>query len=152
MPQVIESPPVSIVAAPFPCRRGNVLRIHGWLRVPPSDPRESGWYDGVRRIGRGKLGPTSARVGRVARIRMYRAAPRDEEVTVTFALCGMGEAWLDDVTMTVLQQIAPAATRPAEPTWGDRRPSDSVPWCELKPRIRLRGWGWSGRAWQSLWR
>jgi hypothetical protein len=34
---------------------------------------------------------------------LYRAAPRAGSVTLTFALTGMGEAWLDDVTVNLLE-------------------------------------------------
>jgi hypothetical protein len=126
-PPVIESPPVSIVTAPTPVRRGDVVRIHGWLRVPRPI---HGSRDGVI-VADSLAGACLAlRAGESIDWRefvLYRAAARDEDVTVTFALSGMGEAWLDDITMTVLQQVGPAAALPAEPTWGDRRQRESVP-------------------------
>jgi hypothetical protein len=37
---------------------------------------------------------------------LYRAASRDDHVTVTFALTGLGEAWLDDVTIALHDPIS----------------------------------------------
>jgi hypothetical protein len=51
---------------------------------------------------------------------LYRAAPRDGNVTVTFALSGMGEAWLDEVTVTLLNPTTRHATLGSE---GDRQSS-----------------------------
>jgi len=34
---------------------------------------------------------------------LYRAAPRSGDLTVTFAMTGLGEAWLDDVSISTLQ-------------------------------------------------
>ena len=33
---------------------------------------------------------------------LYRAIPRDTALTLTFALSGIGEAWLDEVTVNTL--------------------------------------------------
>jgi hypothetical protein len=41
---------------------------------------------------------------------LYRAAPRDCELTLTFALTGFGEAMIDDV---MIQPMGPAVAGPA---------------------------------------
>jgi hypothetical protein len=58
---------------------------------------------------------------------MYRAAPRDCEVTLTFALTGFGEALVDDVTIRKVRLASmpsfsdpatPGAIAPGNPTAG----------------------------------
>jgi hypothetical protein len=55
---------------------------------------------------------------------LYRAAPRDGEMTVTFALTGFGEAYLDNVTVSVHEPIA------------DRQPDQPVDQARRLPPVR----------------
>ena len=110
-PQVIESPPVWIGSAATPVQRGQWIQIQGWVRIPrPIQGSREGVliYDSL-------AGQTLA-----ARLRttagwqqfvMYRAAEKDGDITLTFALAGLGEALFDDVTVTPLEirQAPPAA-------------------------------------------
>jgi hypothetical protein len=46
------------------------------------------------------------------RFRLYRVAPQSGTMNVGFRLSGLGEAWIDDVTVKSIQpQHAPAVTR-----------------------------------------
>ena len=58
---------------------------------------------------------------------LYRAAPRDCEITLTFALTGFGEALVDDVTIRTIQRTSPRPLRTAEPaTRGAIAPQNST--------------------------
>ena len=41
---------------------------------------------------------------------LYRAAPRDGQFRVSFALTGLGEAWLDEVSVSILDKPARGMT------------------------------------------
>ncbi len=124
-PRVIETPPVSITSAPIPITTGQIVRIHGFARVPTP---LRGSMDGLL-ISDSLAGEDLAE--RIVQTRdwyeftLYRAAPRSGVVTVTFALSGMGEAWIDDVTVHLLgastsQARLPAAAAPVDSP-GDAR-------------------------------
>jgi hypothetical protein len=105
-PVTMETPPVEIVSPPIAVRRGQLVRVHGWVRVPhPITASVEGLkvYDSCG-------GPALADRIRVTdgwrEFVLYRAASRDDQVTVTFALTGLGEAWLDDVTIALHDPIS----------------------------------------------
>lgn len=102
-PLAIETPPVSIVSAPVPVRAGQILRLHGWVRVP--QPIRAS-LDGLL-VFDSLAGPELASRILVApdweEFTLYRAAARDGSLTITFALTGLGEAWIDDLTAHLLE-------------------------------------------------
>jgi hypothetical protein len=101
-PAMIESPPISIISGPVPVRAGQVLRIHGWARVPyPIQGSLDGLliYDSLTGTA---LAERILETPDWREFTLYRAAPRDGSVTLTMALTGIGEAWLDDVTINLL--------------------------------------------------
>ncbi len=116
-PDLLESPSVWLTTPPVQVPLGAVVRIHGWLRVPAPI---TGSVDGVM-IFDSLAGPGLA-------VRVDAAPPADHEigprssawqeftlyravrpeasldgaagnVVVTFVLTGLGEAWVDDVTI-----------------------------------------------------
>ena len=101
-PPVIESPPLSIVSGPVPVRAGQIVRIHGWARVPE---RIQGSLDGLliydSIAGRALAGRLD-QAPDWQEFTLYRAIPRDTSLTLTFALSGIGEASLDEVTVNAL--------------------------------------------------
>ena len=97
---MVESPPVWITSAPISVQRGQILRIQGWieLRVPVT-----GSLDGLLiydSIGKQSLGLRFRQTGGWQPFVMYRVVDRTDELTLTFALSGFGEAVLDEVTVT----------------------------------------------------
>ena len=62
---------------------------------------------------------------------LYRAAPTDGDVSITFALTGMGEAHIDDVTISLHPSIADRTV--AGPMDEARRLPPST---DLAPRLR----------------
>ncbi len=111
-------PPIAIISAPVPIRTGQILRIHGFVRVPSP---VQGSPDGLM-IYDSLAGTDLAERVQEARdwreFTLYRAAPCDGSVTITFALTGVGEAWLDSVTINLLEPAAPhTPSRPDDTPW-----------------------------------
>lgn len=99
----VEGWPLRIVTAPVSVRRGQMVRINGWARIPRAI---TGSFDGLM-IFDSSAGPALAE--RIQHTRgwqeftLYRAARRDGPLTVTFALTGLGEVWLDDISIAVAE-------------------------------------------------
>jgi hypothetical protein len=116
VPQVIETPPVWIQSAPVPLKRGQIVRIHGWAKVPA---KITGTQDGLLIFDSLGGRPLAARIdatGQWSEFLIYRAADEDGPLVLTFALTGLGQAWLDDVTVSKLlppvQQASPWTSYP----------------------------------------
>jgi hypothetical protein len=101
-PSVVEVPPVWISTPPISVRQGQLLRIHGWVRLPRD---MTGSRDGLLvfdSIGGLPLAERIRTSGNWQQVTLYRVAPLNGQMTVTFAVTGLGEAWLDDVTVSLL--------------------------------------------------
>ncbi len=112
-PVTLESPPISIISAPVPVQTGQILRIHGWARVPsPIQGSMDGLviYDSLAGVD---LAERIHETNDWREFTLYRAAPHDGSVTMTLALTGIGEAWLDDVTVNLLEPAASQAPSPS---------------------------------------
>ncbi len=98
-PAVVETPPLWITSPAVGVQAGEVLQIQGWVRV--AQPL-SGNVDGLLVIDSLTGEALAERVTGAAQWRqftMVRAAPRAGSMAVTFALSGLGEVWIDDVTI-----------------------------------------------------
>jgi hypothetical protein len=99
----VEGWPVRIVSAPVSVRRGQLVRINGWTKIPQTI---TGSHDGLM-IFDSSAGLALAQ--RIQRTRgwqeftLYRAARRDGPLTVTLALTGLGEVWLDDISISLAE-------------------------------------------------
>jgi len=108
-----ERPPSSMTGPAVPVDAGQVVRIHGWVQVP--EPI-TGSVDGLMIVDSLGGEPLAERVQQTAgwqEFTLYRVAPQQGELTVTFALSGFGEAWIDDVTIQPIHPGATAGPRPA---------------------------------------
>ena len=108
-PAVVETPPVWITTPPIPAPSGKLLQIEARVWVPKP---LRGSVDGLL-VFDSLGGPALAeRVGPSAqwrRLVLYRIVPADldgEAFTVTFALTGLGEARVDEVSVRVLDRGA----------------------------------------------
>jgi len=109
-PQTIERPPVWITSSSVPVRQGQMVRIHGWANVPR---RLTGTAEGLLifdSIGGTDLGDRIRLTQGWREFTLYRAAPQTGDLTVTFALTGLGEASIDDLSISLLD---PEPIRPA---------------------------------------
>ncbi|MFM7290520.1 MAG: hypothetical protein ACKO6B_04725 [Planctomycetia bacterium] len=108
-PVVVETPPVWVTTPPVRAPAGRLLEIQARVWVPRPI---KGSVDGLL-VFDSLGGPALAeRVGVTPswrRLVLYRIVPADaaeEPLTVTFALTGMGEARIDDVSIRVLERGA----------------------------------------------
>jgi len=108
-PVVVETPPVWVTTPPVRVPAGRLLEIQARVWVPRPI---KGSVDGLL-VFDSLGGPALAeRVGMTPawrRLVLYRIVPADavdEPLTVTFALTGMGEARIDDVSIRVLDRGA----------------------------------------------
>jgi hypothetical protein len=106
-PGVVENAPLQIVSPPVPVRRGQLLRIRGWIHVPEqitASPDGVLVYDS---LGGPTLGERFPVTDGWREFAFYRAAPTDGGVSLTFALTGLGEAAIDDVSVSLHEPIGP---------------------------------------------
>ncbi len=98
-PDLLENPPLWIVSGPAPVEAGRWMRIHGWVRIP--GPIQ-GSVEGLTIVDSLGGTPLALRFGKTDGWRdftMFRRATKSGEMFVTFILTGLGEVYLDDVTI-----------------------------------------------------
>jgi hypothetical protein len=112
-PAVIESPPVWITSPAVTVQAGQTVRIHGWVQIPLDI---SGSVDGLMVIDSLSGEEMADRIYKTSGWREFnlvRAVPQDGPMTVTFAMTGLGEIHLDDISIAVLEPgFAPAIQAP----------------------------------------
>jgi hypothetical protein len=121
-PTLVETAPLWVTAAAVPVEAGQVLAIHGWVNLPRAP---AGSVDGLLIIDSLGGEPLAERIGQTAgwrEITLYRAAIHSEMLVVTFALTGLGEAWLDDFSIQVVDRSSAAALEQAAQSGGSAPP------------------------------
>jgi hypothetical protein len=101
-PEVIERPPVWITSSPVPVRQGQLVRIHGWINVPRRLTASSDGLLVFDSLGGSDLGDRIRLTQGWREFTLYRAVPQTGDLTVTFALTGLGEASIDDLAVSLL--------------------------------------------------
>ena len=88
----------------------NYFEYHGWVKIPR---KISGSRDGLM-IFDSISGPALAeRIGQCVQWKeftLYRRAQQHGALKITFALTGIGEAWLDDVSVILLESMGEASS------------------------------------------
>ncbi|HEX3998144.1 MAG TPA: hypothetical protein VHX65_06310 [Pirellulales bacterium] len=105
-PSLVETPPVWVTTASVPARRGQIVVMRGWTRVPIAI---TGSVDGLMildSIGGEALAERALKTPGWREFVLYRIATHDGPVWVTFALTGLGDAWIDDVSMQTMSPVA----------------------------------------------
>jgi hypothetical protein len=131
-PVQVETAPMWLVSAPVQVEAGRVMLIHGWVNIPK---RIVGSVDGLLILDSISGEPLAERILQTKdwqEFSLYRAAPRSGPMTVTFALSGLGEAFLDDVTVQTVDRPAmasslPSAAQPSAAPPGAAPPAYGVP-------------------------
>jgi hypothetical protein len=110
---LLESPPIWLTSPAVPVEAGTLVRIHAWVRI--SKPL-TGSVDGLLVVDSLGGEPLAERIvqthGSWREINLYRVAPESGAVSVTFALTGLGEVALDDVTIHTVRpsnRVPPSA-------------------------------------------
>lgn len=109
-PQLVESSPAWVTSAPVSVDPGQWVRIQGWVRIPAP---LTGTVDGLMiydsEAGRSLAERFGATQG-WQQFTMYRGASLSGQIHLTFELTGLGEVWIDDVTIEALEARPPGAT------------------------------------------
>lgn len=125
VPGAIETPPLWITSPGVHVQPGELLEMKGWVRI--AAPIVGG-VDGLLVIDTLSGEALAGRVttaGEWREFTIYRAAVRSTPVVITFALGGIGEAWIDDVSIRVVarggqpQQAQITASPPNRPAQAD---------------------------------
>jgi hypothetical protein len=101
-PAAIEAPPVLFTSPSVQVSAGQIVCIHGWVKVPGPIAASA---DGLLIVDSISGEALADRIGQTKGWRefaLYRVALQSGPVCVTFALSGIGEAWLDDVAIQVI--------------------------------------------------
>ncbi|MEX0678654.1 MAG: hypothetical protein WD063_16360, partial [Pirellulales bacterium] len=106
-PAAVETPAVWVTSAPVAVEPGDLVQMQAWLRI---DAPIAGSVDGLLVID--TLSGEALALGLSAtrgweQITTYRAAARRGPMAVTFALSGLGEAAIDDVTIEIVRHASP---------------------------------------------
>jgi len=102
-PAVVESPPILFTSPTISLEAGQIACIRGWVQVPGAI---TGSADGLLIVDSLAGEALAERIGRTdgwQEFLLFRAAPRAGPMCGTFALSGLGEARLDDVSIQVFQ-------------------------------------------------
>jgi hypothetical protein len=110
-PQTLDRPLVWITSSPVPVRQGQLVQIHGWVNVPKQLAATSEGLLVFDSITGPELGDRIHLTQGWHEFTLYRAVPQSGELSVTFALTGLGEASIDDLSVSLLE---PEPIRPAE--------------------------------------
>ncbi len=101
-PAMVETPPVWITTPAVEVRAGQLVRINGWVNIPVA---VTGSVDGLLILDSLSGEALAERIGQTngwRQFTLYRAAPQSGPMTVTLALTGLGEVWLDDISVQLL--------------------------------------------------
>lgn len=94
--------PLSITSAPVAVEAGQSLRIHGWVKVPKAITGSDEGLMIYDSISGEELAERITHTSDWREFTLYRIATHSGELTLTFALTGFGEAWLDEVAVAIL--------------------------------------------------
>ena len=115
-PAGVETPPVWVTTAPVAVEAGDWVQIQAWVRI---DQPLTLSVDGLLimdTLAGQSLATRLTKTEGWRQVTMFRAAPRSGPMAVTFALAGLGEAAIDDVTIQILQRGASAPQAQRIPT------------------------------------
>lgn len=122
----LEAPLVALSTAEISVRKGQMVRIEGWVHIPQAITHS---VEGVRvwdSIGGTELAIHMGTTTAWKRFRYFRVAPRDMSLQLNVELTGLGVAFLDDLSVRVVQfpegeelvpapETLPAPTQPRLP-------------------------------------
>ena len=106
---LVESTPLWIATPEMPVKGGQLVRIHGWINIPRP---LMGSHEGLTitdTLGGPEMRERIATTNGWQEFTLYRGVPSNRTFKVTFALKGIGEAWLDEVTVITLDLPRPSA-------------------------------------------
>jgi hypothetical protein len=107
--------PVWITSHPVPVEQGQTIAITGWIRI--DEPIKGGvaGLEVVDSLGGPELALSVRQTAGWQVFEMFRAVPESTELRVTFALAGLGTAFIDGVMVRVLEEPAIRRLPPVMP-------------------------------------
>jgi hypothetical protein len=102
-PLAVERPPVMVISSPIPVRQGQLARIRGWVSVPRRLTASSEGLFVFDSLGGPDLGDHIRLTQGWREFTLYRAVPQNGNLSITFALTGLGEASIDDLAVAILE-------------------------------------------------
>jgi hypothetical protein len=105
-PKVVETAPVWVTTAPVYVKAQQLIAIRGFVRIPKPIDGDIDRLLILDSIGGPALAERVKDTNGWREFVMYRIAPRDGPLTVTFALSGLGDAFIDDVSIAPVSRLA----------------------------------------------
>ncbi|MDR0611797.1 MAG: hypothetical protein LBG58_16950 [Planctomycetaceae bacterium] len=127
-PVQLETTPIWMTTPPIPVRIGEMICVHGWVRIPQ---RLESTVDGLMifdSLGGEALALRFLETKGWQEFTFYRIVPMDGNYYVTFGLQGLGEVHIDDVSISGVRFEVPAAIAPP-----NQQSPTSNPWQRLNP-------------------
>ncbi len=106
-PGAVETPPLWITSAPVDVEAGDLLQIEAWIRIDAPIQASS---DGLVVLDSHSGEPLATRITQTQgwrKIALYRAATQRAPFVLTFALSGVGQVAIDDVTVQIVHRRPP---------------------------------------------
>ncbi len=115
-PEQLETVPVWVSTPPVEVRRGEMICVNGWVRIPRTLESTSDGFMVFDSLGDNEMALRFKETrGQWQEFALYRIAPEDSAYYAFFALAGFGEVHLDDVTIAAVQFEQPATPAPVAP-------------------------------------
>ncbi|MDR1963558.1 MAG: hypothetical protein LBQ50_07245 [Planctomycetaceae bacterium] len=127
-PVLLETTPIWLTTPPIPVRMGEMICVHGWVRIPQ---RLESTVDGLMifdSLGGESLALRFLESKDWQEFAFYRNVPMDANYYVSFGLQGFGEVHLDDVSISAVRFDVPPITPPPP-----QQPAPPTPWQRLNP-------------------
>ncbi|HEY2837804.1 MAG TPA: hypothetical protein VGJ26_01555, partial [Pirellulales bacterium] len=127
VPAQIETPPVWITTPPIPLEPGTLVRLHARVLVPAPIVGSPDSLLILDSLGGEALAERVSSSANWKEWNAYRMVDSSGTSTITFALSGLGEVWIDDVSIEPLVAARPGgpAAPPATPPDANQ-PGDDV--------------------------
>lgn len=142
-PSIVETPPVWVTTPAITVGRNKMVRIRGYVRTSSAI---AGSQDGVMvfdSIGGQALASRIVSADGWRQFTLFRVVPEDTTLTLTLALTGIGEAWIDDLDIAVLDLPAPRERPSREPMQVNEAPEEiPAPGTRVEelPAPQAHGW------------
>lgn len=142
-PSIVETPPVWVTTPAITVGRNKMVRVRGYVRTSSAI---AGSQDGVMvfdSIGGQALASRIVSADGWRQFTLFRVVPEDTTLTLTLALTGIGEAWIDDLDIAVLDLPTPRERPSREPMQVDEAPEEiPAPGTRVEelPAPQARGW------------
>lgn len=106
---VVESAPVWITSGNIPVKAGQTLRIHGWAKLAAPLRGSIEGITIIDSLGGPSLAERITRSDQWEEFSLYRGVSADGNLNITFALTGLGTAYVDEVTVRIADPTQPAS-------------------------------------------